>query len=132
MEKIDLQNLKKRYIVWLYKTTKEAFDKIERKFSQVEIDRFLLAEIKKLDKKHQLKKFIDEFKAYILNKEKEGLSLKFEEQGLKPSYLFLDLKLRAIEKAIIHEFGRHALKEIKDAYEQEMAKRILAERAEKI
>ena len=125
MEEKDLKNLKKRYLVWFYKTTKEALDKIERKFTQAEIDKFILSEIKRQDKNNQLKKFIDEFKAYIQNKEKEGRSLKFREQGTNPEYLFLGLKLRAIEKAIAKELGKAALQEIKALYEAEMTMRIL-------
>lgn len=132
METRDLKNLKKRYLIWFYKTTKEALDKIERKFTQVEIDRFILSEIKKGDKHNQLKKFLDEFKAYIQNKEKEGIDLKFREQGTKPEYLFLDLKLKAIEKTIIKELGKAALEKIKDSYEQEMIQRILGERQQKL
>jgi hypothetical protein len=125
MEKQDALNLKKRYLVWFYKTTKEALDKVERKFTQVEVDKFILAELKKLDKRGQVKKFIDEFKAYVHNKEKEGLALKFADQGTKPEYVFLELKLHAIEKAIVRELGRPALEEIRSLYEKEMTERIL-------
>ena len=125
MEKEDIKNLKKRYLIWFYKTTKEALDKVERKFTQAEVDKFLLAEMKKLDKKNQMRKFIDEFKAYVHNKEKEGMALKFAEQGTKPEYVFLELKLQAIEKAIVKELGKPALEEIKALYEREMTERIL-------
>ena len=45
MNSQDVKNLKKRYFVWLYKTTKEAFDKFERKFTQTEIDKDILQEL---------------------------------------------------------------------------------------
>lgn len=125
MDKIDLLNLKKRYLIWLYKTTKEAWDKIERKFTQIEIDRFILKEIEKEDKDKKLSKFIKEFKVYIQNKEKDGLALKYENKQLKPDYLFLVMKLKAIEKSVAKELGKETLKEVKSLYEKEMVERIL-------
>lgn len=132
MNKADLASLKKRYLFWLYKTTKEAVDKIERKFTQLEIDRFILKDLEKQDKDNKAVKFIDDFRAYIQNKEREGLSLKYENKELKPDYLFSVLKLKAIEKAIAKFFGKSRIKEIKDAYEKEMQRRILEERQEKL
>jgi hypothetical protein len=126
MDKQDLRNLKKRYLIWLYKTTKEALDKIERKFTQLEIDAFILKELKKSDKTNKCAKFIEEFDAYIQNKAKEGLQLKYKNnKGLKPDYLFLALKLKAIEKAVIAGFGKKFLQEINSFYEIEMTQRIL-------
>ena len=40
-------------------------------------------------------------------------------------FIFLDVKLNAIEKLIIKELGRKALEEIKALYEKEMTLRIL-------
>jgi len=125
MDKQDKKNLKKRYLAWLYKTTKDSLDRIERKFTQLDIDKFILNELNKLDKKSQAQKFIDEFKTYIQNKEKDGISLKYKGGQLNPDYYFLDLKLKAIEKAIIKELGKKALEEIKLLYEIEMTERIL-------
>ena len=124
-DKRDIKNLKKRYLIWFYKTTKEALDKVERKFTQADIDRFIIKEIKGLDKEKALSNFIAQFDEYINKKEQDGLSLKFEGKKLKPGYLFLCLKLKAIEKAIIKELGRKALDEIKLLYEMEMTERIL-------
>ena len=45
MDAKEIKNLKKRYLIWFYKTTKEALDKIERKFTQMEIDKFILKEL---------------------------------------------------------------------------------------
>lgn len=131
MDKQDLRNLKKRYLIWLYKTTKEALDRIERKFTQLDIDRFILKELNKLDKHKQAEKFITEFKTYIQNKEKEGLNLKYEKGNTRPDYYFLIIKLKAIEKSIVKELGKSALEKIKDLYELEMCKRIMQERANK-
>lgn len=131
MDKQDTRNLKKRYLIWLYKTTKESLDRIERKFTQLEIDRFILKELIKQDKSKRVQRFIDEFKSYIENKEKDALNLKYQGKELNPDYYFLTLKLKAVEKAILKELGSVALKEIKDLYEQEMMRRILEERQEK-
>lgn len=125
MDKQDLKNLKKRYLIWFYKTTKEALDKIERKFTQADIDRFILKELKKTDKEKAAGSFIAQFEEYIQKKGEEGLNLKFENKKLKAHYLFLVLKLQAIEKAIAKELGKSALAEIKLLYEIEMTERIL-------
>ncbi|MDD4939924.1 MAG: hypothetical protein PHE18_04170 [Candidatus Omnitrophica bacterium] len=125
MDKTDIKNLKKRYLLWLYKTTKEAFDRIERKFTQLEIDKFMLKEIKKLDKKNDCGRHIREFEDYILNKEKKGLSQKYEKGNLKSDYSFLAMKLKGIERSITKELGNNSLKEIKALYENEMNQRIL-------
>ncbi|MFA5357079.1 MAG: hypothetical protein WC301_06770 [Candidatus Omnitrophota bacterium] len=125
MNKKDIRNLKKRYLVWCYKTTKDALDKIERKFTQSAIDRFILKELKKDQKVKGIGRFISNFEAYIDNKEKDGFKLKFEGRKLKPDYLFWALKLEAVEKAIIKELGKAGLDEIKSLYEEEMTERIL-------
>lgn len=139
MNKKDESNLKKRYLIWLYKTTKEALDKIERKFTQLEIDRFILKELKKQNKNNEVAKFIEGLDVYIRNKEKDGLNLKYLDKKFpagagsrhrreKPEYQFLVLKLNAIEKVITKELGKTALLKIKDEYEEEMTRRILEER----
>ncbi len=125
MDKPDSKNLKKRYLIWFYKTTKEALDKIERKFTQIDIDRFILKEIKRKSKDKTIESFIAQFEEYIQKKEQDGLALKFEDKKLKPHYVFLVLKLEAIEKSIVKELGKKALEEIKLLYEVEMIERIL-------
>lgn len=125
MDKRDIKNLKKRYLIWFYKTTKEELDKIERKFTQLEIDRFILNEIKNKDKEKRAQKFIAEFQAYILSKEMDGIGLKYEGKQFKDGYYFLVLKLKAIERSITKELGSKALDEIKSLYEKEMTERIL-------
>jgi len=126
MEKQDTRNLKKRYLIWFYKTTKEAFDRIERKFTQSEVDRFILKELENtsFDNKN-IDKYIQEFEDYIENKEKDGVSLKYEKGKLKPEYAFLEAKLKAVENAIVKELGKSGLKEIKSLYEKEMTERVL-------
>lgn len=131
MEKKDKKDLEKRYLVWLYKTTREAFDRIERKFTQLEIDRFILKELIKSDKDKKARRFIEEFNEYIRSKEKEAVNLKYKNKDLKPDYRFLALKLRAIEKAITRKLGKAELRKIKEIYTQEMLRRIIEERAVK-
>ncbi|MCU0652394.1 MAG: hypothetical protein MUC39_05590 [Candidatus Omnitrophica bacterium] len=124
MQKQDTKNLQKRYLVWFYKTVKEALDKIERKFTQAQIDRLILKELRSKEKAG-ITKFINEFEAYIETKEKAGIELKYDGNSLKNDYEFLVLKLVAIEKVIVKTLGLKALKEIKALYEREMTERIL-------
>jgi len=124
----DFKSLQKRYLVWFYKITKEAIDKIERKFTQLEIDRFILKELKKADKDKRLVDQIARFDEYIRNKEEAGLSLKYEGKKLKAEYKFLLLKLGAIEKVIVSKMGKEGLDTVKTAYEEEMLRRIMEER----
>lgn len=131
MDKQDIKNLKKRYLIWLYKTTKEALDKIERKFTQLEIDKFILRELNKLNKSGKVRQFIADFSAYVQNKEKQSLDLKYVGKELKADYYFLVLKLKAVEKAIIKEFDKGTLKQIKSLYEKEMTERILTSTEQK-
>lgn len=131
MDKQGTKNLKRRYSLWLYKTTKEALERTERKFTQLDIDRLILDELNKLDSSRRARSFIGEFANYIRNKEKEGLDLKYEGGKLKPAYHFLGLKLKAIEKVIVKELGKKALREIKSLYEKEMTERILKSREHK-
>lgn len=132
MDRQDIKNLKKRYLVWLYKTTKEAFDKYERKFTQLDIDQQLLDDMEKELKdsflpheKTQLEKFVNDFRAYIIEKENSCAQLKFQGKKINPEFLFLDVKLDAIEKTIVKELGKKALAEIKEMFEEEFTTRIL-------
>ncbi len=132
MDKQDMRNLKKRYLLWLYKTTKEAFDKYERKFTQLEIDEFILESMERILKgtylpreKKPLEQFVNDFRDYIAEKEKASLELKYKGKKVNPEFIFLDVKLEAIEKAIVKELGKETLEEIKGLYEDEMVSRIL-------
>jgi len=131
MKKRDIKNLKFRYLLWLYKTTKEDFDRIERKLTQVGIDKKILRDMgenfnsRDLKKKNEARKLLKDFKEYINKKEKDGRELKFEGRKLKPEYYHLSLKLEAIEKSIVEELGHRGLKEIKALYEHEMMRRII-------
>lgn len=135
MDDRDVVHLKMRYFVWLYKTTKEAFDKYERKFTQLEIDEKILAEIERELKgsylpreKEALEKFTNGFRDYICKKETESLKVKYKGKKIDPEFLFLDAKLQAIEKVIAETLGQESLSAIKESYQQEMVRRILEER----
>ncbi|MCX5694260.1 MAG: hypothetical protein NT014_03890 [Candidatus Omnitrophica bacterium] len=132
MDNLDVRNLKKRYFLWLYKTTKEAFDKYERKFTQTDIDKDILHEIENTlmgaylpHEKAELEKLVNKFKEYISAKEKTCLELKYQGLRTNPEFIFLDVKLNAIERLITKELGRRALAEFKALYEKEMTQRIL-------
>ena len=130
----DKKNLQFRYLLWLYKTTKEEFDRIERKFTQVDIDRKLLRSMAgqrdALKRKGEMTpvKLLKDYKDYIDKKEKDGLALKYEGRKLRPEYYHVSLKLEAIEESIVGELGKKALKKIKSLYEQEMRRRIIEAR----
>jgi hypothetical protein len=125
MDKKEALALKKRYLIWLYKTVREAVDRVERKFTQLEIDRFILKELKKDEGVAGLKKFIEDWEGYVRKKEEEGIMQKFRGKELNPEFQFLLLKLSAIEKSICETLGPKALTEIKALYEAEMTERIL-------
>ncbi|HTY45473.1 MAG TPA: hypothetical protein VMD52_05750 [Patescibacteria group bacterium] len=135
MDKWDEVNLKTRYLCWLYKTTKESFDAYERKFTQCEIDRLILRDIETElkdaylpNEKKALEKYVDEFKEYISQKENACLKLKYRGKKINPAFLFLDIKLAAVEKVINKVLGSDALDAIRKAYQEEMLKRIMQER----
>jgi hypothetical protein len=130
MQRRDRKNLQFRYLLWLYKTSKEEFDLIERKFTQMDIDRMILRYMaghgdSLLKKESTPRKFLKDFKNYIDKKEKEGVELKFEGKKLKPEYHHLSLKLEAIEKTIVAECGQRGLRRIKALYEHEMRRKIM-------
>jgi hypothetical protein len=134
MRRSDIKDLEFRYLLWLYKTTKEAFDLIERKFTQIDIDKKIMRYMrdhinsKNIRKKNEARKFLKNFKEYIDKKEKDGLASKFEGRKLTADYYHLSLKLEAIEKVIIEELGRKGLRIIKTLYENEMQRRIIEAR----
>lgn len=132
MNNQDVKNLKKRYFVWLYKTAKETFDKYERKFTQVDIDKDILDEMEKEllgsylpHEKDAIQRQINDFHKYIENKEKACSELRDQHKKINPDFIFSEIKLNAVEKIIVKELGRRGLEEIKSLYEKEMTKRIL-------
>ena len=132
MNNQDVKNLKKRYFIWLYKNAKSVFDKYERKFTQVDIDKDILTEMEKEllgsylpHEKGTLQKYIDDFQRYIENKEKSCSEFRDQGKKINPEFIFSEIKLDAVEKAIIKDLGKRGLEEIKSLYEKEMIERIL-------
>ncbi len=119
-----------RYLIWCYKTTKESLDRIDRKFTQVRVDRFILGQLEGYQRQGgpDTRKWIDDFKTYISNKEREGLEQKFSKGNktiVDAQYAYLISRLNAIELAIRHFLGPRMLSKIESLYEQEMTRRIL-------
>ena len=120
------KNLVRRYLIWAYKSTKESFERIERKTTQLIVDEFILD--------HLSKNKLDvpgAFKAYIAQKHKEELKLKFtgaDKKKLHPEYLYLKNRLAAIEVAIKYFLGNKELGRIAGLYEEEFTRRILEAR----
>ena len=135
--KINAQEkaLIQRYLIWCYKTTKEGLEKIDRKFTQIKMDRFILSLIQKTRPtarfQSEYRQLVEDFGSYIVSKEKDGLSQKFsngKEGDLNPQYIYLHNRLNAVELAIRHFLGPRTLSKISLLYEQEMTRRILESR----
>ncbi len=143
----DKRSLSRRYLFWLYKTTKDELDKVDRKFTQLDIDRAIqkMLVIKTGALKGALKDdvapYLAEWKEYILQKEGEGIGLKFSSSGrldpsligigrsvpsgLDPKYLFLSLKLEAVTAITTKMFGANTLKEFRKLCEEAAMKMIM-------
>jgi hypothetical protein len=131
VDKEDADSLTQRYLFWLYKTTRDQTDKIDRKFTQLEVDReiqmILARKVRSLKTAGQKKifPFLEEWKEYIFAKESDAQKLKFsKEGGLAHQYLFLRLKLTAITQIIKERFGLKTLKRFKALYEEAAFKAI--------
>lgn len=124
-----------RYLVWCYKTTKESLDRIDRKFTQVKVDRFILSHLEKIQLQSQsradYRQLVEDFSSYVSGKEKEGKLQKFldgKEGALNSNYIYLQNRLNAVELAIRHFLGPRALAKIVLLFEEEMTRRILESR----
>lgn len=107
-------------------------DKIDRKFTQLDIDRQILRVLNKKARslKGPLSKgiapFLREWQEYVFEKESDAQKLKFTEEGrLDPGYLFLHLKLEAVIRITKARLGARCLQEFKKLYEEGAMKRIL-------
>ncbi len=130
MQQSDLhQDLIRRYLIWCYKTTRESFERIERKTTQIQVDEFLLSHLNqnlKLNKDD--KKFIDDFKKYISTKKADEINQKYtssQKKTFNPQYLYLKNRLLAIEEAVKYFLGKSELKKIKKLFEAEFTQRIM-------
>ncbi len=112
------QKLVGRYLLWAYKTTRESFERIERKTTQLLVDEYILDYFSK-------HKFAvpQEFKDYIAQKRRDEKKLKSH-----PEYVYLKNRLAAIEAAIKHFLGAKEWGRLQALYEQEFTRRILESR----
>ncbi len=128
----DRDSLYKRYLFWLYKTIREDLDRTDRKFTQLVLDERIAALLERdaaaLDKdlRQGVGSFIEEWKTYIAQKADDAQKLKFSESGMPMfEYVFLRLKLRAVERLIVERLGRRRLNEFKRRLEEAAMQGIL-------
>ena len=131
------KDLIRRYLIWCYKTTKEELDKVDRYFTQLKADGFVLQSLRKTkgyrssDGNKAYKDMVDQFQVYMKKKEENVLKKRFKDgrhQTLNPDYQYLKNRFAAIEGAIRHFLGAGELRKIQLLYEQEMTGRILQAR----
>ena len=131
------KRLIRRYLIWCYKTTKEELERTDRKFTQLEVDEFILDDLLKTRSsiqgpmREQYWQEIEKFEEYKNKKQEEALTQKFFDQTKRipqANYLYLKNRLRAIEKAIVSFLGKKELTRIELLYEEEMTQRILQAR----
>lgn len=137
MPQREKKNLQLRYLMWLYKTTKEQIDRIDRKFTQLDIDckirAYLAVHIKKYPPavRNGLEAQLTKWSRYISDKEVAALDSKFcdsKKRIPRAEYAFLSLKLQVVEKLMRTAGGAKFLQGVKRAYYREMARRIFAEK----
>ena len=131
------RDLIRRYLLWLFKTTKESFERIERKTTQLVVDEYILERIKTagsgvpVSARKGYDGLVEEFKTYIKTKRADELKLKFlngKGKSLHPQYVYLKNRLQAVEAAIRHFLGEKELRAMRSLYEKEFTGRILQAR----
>jgi len=131
------KDLIRRYLLWSFKTTKESFERIERKTTQLMADEYVLKNIKTAGNKVHVQSrgeydaLVKEFETYIRTKQADEIKLKYldgNKKSLHPQYVFLRNRLEAIESAIKHFLGEKELLKIRVLYEKEFTDRILQAR----
>ena len=134
MKDKNTRDLTYRYLLWLYKTLKEELDRVERKFTQLEVDReigrYILknAHLSQIDDDIKFRELCRDWKEYTDKKESDGRALKYSGDKWKAEYYFLMLKFEAVKKIITKLFSKKALDNIHEAYEDQMRQRILESR----
>jgi len=118
----------------MYKTTKEELDRIDRKSTQIDVDRFIADYFFKLSGRlskkscEALSPFFREWDEYIATKEKDAEDLKYVGPGeLEAHYAFLHLKLQAVLSAARRFLGPKAIVEFQRLYEAKAIENILAD-----
>ena len=131
------KNLLRRYLMWCYKTTKEELDKVDRYFTQLKADDFVLKQLKRSEEYRSskgakaYKDMVDQFQVYMSTKEMNVLKKKFKDSGqkaLNSDYQYLKNRFAAIEGAIRYFLGSKELGKMRSLYEREMTGRILQAR----
>jgi hypothetical protein len=111
------KDLLRRYLTWAYKSTKESFDRLERKTTQLMADDYILKDLlKNKETEAGYLAEVENFKAYIAKKRDTPI-----DDG---KYIYFKNRLKVVEKAITHFLGAKELKSIQAAYEQEFTRRI--------
>ena len=132
------KNLMRRYLTWCYKTTKEDLDRIDRYFTQLVVDDFIIKDLKAsqefCSKKNEFKDFqklVEDFVVYRDKKEARVLKEKFSDtkrKKLHSAYLYLQKRFLGIQKSIRQFLGASELAKITKLYEEEMTSRIFQAR----
>ncbi len=129
-------HLIRRYLIWCYKTTKEDLDRIDRYYTQLDVDAFLLKTLRrgkdyKRKKDEYYRGLVDDFEKYMQKKKDNVDQKKFKDEKCKElssEYLYVKNRFDAIERAIVDFLGEEELDHICTLYEEEMTSRILAAR----
>lgn len=139
MNKIGKQDARliERYLLWCFKTTQEDLDRIDRKFTQLTVDTFVLNFLQKYSSdvssqnRTVYQQKLKEFSQYKDQKNQSAIAEKFldkDQKALKGEYVFLQARLLAIKKAIVCFLGEKKFKVFEKSYQQEMINRILSQR----
>jgi hypothetical protein len=108
----------RRYLIWAYKSTKESFDRLERKTTQLLADEFILKAMSQRsggsDKEYG--RLLGEFKGYIENKKAQPVA--------PGKYRYFRDRLASVEEAITYFLGKKELASIRRSYEEEFVRRI--------
>ena len=114
------QALIARYLTWGYKSTKESFDRLERKATQTLADEFIWEHLNKKPTKAlkdpAYKTLVDDFRDYVDKKQVQPID--------QAQHHYLRDRLEAIEAAIKNFLGEQALKDMRRNYEKEFTRRI--------
>lgn len=134
---LSQRKLIQRYLIWCYKTTKESLDRVDRYYTQLAVDDYILRQLKdaleykSFKASREYKTMVDNFEQYKLEKKQKADKEKFTDEGQaipRPEYQYLRNRLSAIEKAIVHFLGGRELKKRAALYEEEMIQRIMTAR----
>ncbi len=120
--------LTRRYLLWAYKTTRESFERLERKTTQLKVDELIGQHLKAAHRSGKnlpqgYDALMNDFNTYVSTK-------RVDEAKLKSSadYAFLSHRLQAIEIVVKKILGAKALREFHLAFEEEFTRRILETR----